>query len=79
MEKTEGSMVEGCIVYNPFYYVSEYIKQIDDIARIVVWEDKLDEDKGEGELLQTNGKRYMIKSKPLIFFQIICIEKLFTI
>jgi hypothetical protein len=67
--KTKGSMVEGYIVYESFYYASEYIKQIDDTPGGVVWDDHWDEDKREGELLQTNGKRHMIKSKSLIFCQ----------
>ena len=29
-EKIEGSMVEGYIVYQPLYYTSYYIKQIND-------------------------------------------------
>jgi hypothetical protein len=44
----------------------------------VVWDDQWDEDKREGELLQMNGKRCLIKSKSLIFCQI-CTEKLFTL
>jgi hypothetical protein len=63
-------MVEGYIVYESFYYASEYIKQINDTPGIVVWDDQWDEDKREGELLQMNGKRCMIKSKSLIFCQI---------
>ena len=31
MEKPEGSMVEWYIVYESFYYASEYIKKIDGI------------------------------------------------
>jgi hypothetical protein len=62
-------MVEGYIVYESFYYASEYIKQIDDTLGGVVWDDHQDEEKREGELLQTNGKRCMIKSKSLIFCQ----------
>ena len=72
-------MVEGCIVYESFYYVSEYIKKIDDTLEALVWEEEWDEDKREGELLRTNEKRHIIKSKPLIFCQIICIKKLFTL
>ena len=36
----------------------------------VIWDDERDEDKREGELLQTNGKKCLIKSKRLIIFQI---------
>ena len=79
MTKPEGSVEEGYIVYKSFYYASVYIKQIDDTPRALVWEDQLDEDKREDEVLQTNRKRYMIKSNPLIFCQIICTEKLFTL
>ena len=60
-------MEDGYIVYESFYYTSEYIKQIDATLVIVVWEEELDEDGREGEILQMNGKRCMIKSKPLIF------------
>ena len=79
MEKLEGSMEKGYIVYALFYYASEYIKKIDDTPTTVVWEDQLDEDKREWVLLYTNGKRHMIKSKPLIFCQIIYTEKLFAL
>jgi hypothetical protein len=44
-------MVEECIVYESFYYASEYIKKIDDTPRVVVWDNKLDEDKRKGKLL----------------------------
>ena len=60
--KPEVSMVEGYITYKLFYYSSEYIKKIDDTIGEVVWEEELDEDKREGDLLQTNEKRCMIKS-----------------
>ena len=72
-------MEDGYIVYESFYYSSEYIKQIDDTPGVVVWDEELNEDKREGELLQTNGKRRMIKSKMLTIFQIICTKKLFTL
>lgn len=72
MEKLVGSTVEGFIVYDSFYYASEYIKKIYDTPGAIVWEEELDEDKSEGELLQTNGKCHMIKSKLIIFCQIIC-------
>jgi hypothetical protein len=55
-------MVDGYIVYDSFYYASEYIKQIDDTPGAVVWDDQQDEDKREWEL-QMNEKRHMIKSK----------------
>jgi hypothetical protein len=77
-EKPEGSMAEGYIVYESFYYASEYIKKIDDTTGEVIWDDHQDEDKREGELLQTNGKRCLIKSKSLIFCQF-STEKLFTL
>jgi hypothetical protein len=50
-------MVEGYIVYESLYYVNEYIKKIDDTIGVVAWYNQLDEEKREGELLQTNGKR----------------------
>ena len=67
MAKLEVSMAEAYIVYELFYYASEYIKQIDDMPGAVIWGKSFDEDKREGELLQTNGKRRMIKSNLLIF------------
>ena len=70
MEKPQGYMVEGYISYESFYYTSEYINQIKNIPGAVIWDDERDEDKREGELLQTNGKRRLIKSKKLIIFQI---------
>ena len=39
MENLEGSMAEEYIVYEPFYYASEYIKQIDDTTKVVVWKE----------------------------------------
>jgi hypothetical protein len=71
-------MAEGYIVYESLYYVSEYIKEIDDTPGVVVWDDQPDEDKREGELLQTNRKGHLIKSKSLVFCQI-CTMKLFTL
>ena len=63
-------MAEGYILYDSFYYASEYIKQIDNTLGVVIWDDEKVEDKREGELLQTNGKRHLIKSKRLIICQI---------
>ena len=62
-EKLEGSMVEGYILYESFYYASEYIKQINNRPSAVIWDDEMDEDKREGEFLQTSGKKRLIKSK----------------
>jgi hypothetical protein len=62
-EKPKGSMEEGYISYESFYYASEYIKQIKNTPGVVIWDNEMDEDKREGELLQTNGKRHLIKSK----------------
>ena len=45
--KPKGSMAEGYIVYESFYYPNEYIKKIDDTLGAVVWEDQLDEEKRE--------------------------------
>ena len=64
-------MVEGYIVDVSFYYASEHIKKIDDTQGALVWEDQLDEEKREGELIQTNKKWCMINSISLIFCQII--------
>ena len=55
MEKPKGLMVEAYIVYESFYYSSEYIKQIDDTPGEVVWEEELDEEKREGDLFKMNG------------------------
>ena len=63
-------MVEGYISDESFYYVSEYIKQIENRPGAVIWDDERDEDKREGELLQMNEKRCLIKSKRIIIFQI---------
>ena len=63
-------MAEGYISYESFYYSSEYIMQIDNRLGVVIWDDERDEEKREGELLQMNGKRHLIKSKRLIIFKI---------
>jgi hypothetical protein len=54
-------MMEGYIVYNSFYYANEYIKQIENTLGVVVWDEKQYENKREGKLLQTNGKRVLDK------------------
>ena len=69
-EKPKESMAEGYISYESFYYASEYIKQIDNRPSVVIWDNQMDEDKREGESLQTSGKKRLIKSKRLIIFQI---------
>ena len=61
--KPEGFMAEGYILYESFYYASEYIKKIKKTLVVDIWDDERDEEKREGELLQTNGKRCLIKSK----------------
>jgi hypothetical protein len=71
-------MVERCIVYESFYYASEYIKKNYDIARVFVWDNHQDEEKREGELLQMNEKGHLIKSKSVIFCQFIA-DNLFTL
>ena len=68
--KTEGSMVEGYISYDTFYYANEYIKQIEKKPSAVIWDDERDEDKREGDLLKMSGKKCLIKSKRHIIFQI---------
>ena len=42
----------------------------DNTQGVVIWDDERDEDKREGELLQMNGKRNLIKSKRLVIFKI---------
>ena len=62
-EKPEGSMEEGYILYEPFYYANEYINQIENTPSVVIWDDEREEDKREREILQKNGKICLIKSK----------------
>ena len=51
-ENPKGSMVEGYyIVYESFYYSSEYIKQIDHTLGIVIWDDECDEDKSDPKMI----------------------------
>ena len=69
-KKTQGFMVEGYIVYEYFYYASEYIKQIDNTLGAEIQDDERDEDKREGDLLEKYGKRRMIKSKWINICQI---------
>jgi hypothetical protein len=71
-------MQDRYIVYKLFYYASEYIKQIDDTEGVVVWDEHQDEDKMEGEILQTNKKMHLITSKSIIFYHF-STEKLFTL
>ena len=56
-------MAEGYISYESFYYASEYIKQIDNTPGSVIWDNERDEDKRQGELLEMNGKRHVVKNK----------------
>ena len=48
--KPERSMEKGYIVYESFYYASEYIKQIDHTPSTMIWDDEHEEEKREGEL-----------------------------
>ena len=66
----EGTLAEGYTSYETFYYASEYIRQIDNRPGVVIWDDERDEYTREGESLQMNGKKHLIKSKKLIIFQI---------
>jgi hypothetical protein len=50
-------MVEGYIVYESLYYVSEYIKIIEYKVGTFIWDDHKYEDKREGEILQKIRKR----------------------
>jgi hypothetical protein len=54
--KTRGLYGRGVHNIGLFYYANEYIKQIDDTPKVVVWDDQHDEDKREGELPQMNKK-----------------------
>jgi hypothetical protein len=78
MEKLKGYMEKGYIVYDLFYYANGYINQIDNAEGVVIWDDHQDEDKREGELLQMNRKRHLIKSNSIIFCQF-STKKLFTL
>ncbi len=49
------------ISYECFYYASQYIKRIEKTPGAVTWDDEIDEDKREGELLQMNGKNVLDK------------------
>ena len=40
MDNIEGSMGEGYISYESFYYASEYIKQIENTPGVVIWDDE---------------------------------------
>ena len=62
-ENLEGYMEKSYISYESFYYSSEYIKQVKNTLGAVIWFDKRGEDKREGEILEMNGKRHMIKRK----------------
>ena len=44
-EKSEGSMEEGYISYESFYYASKYIKKIENRLDVVIWAEEMDEDK----------------------------------
>ena len=39
-EKTKGSMADGYLVYESFYYANEYIKKIDNRPGTLVWDDE---------------------------------------
>lgn len=72
--KNRGLYGRGVYIsYDYFYYVNEYIKQINNTLGVAILDDEKDEDKREGELLKMNGKRHLIKSKcrALIICQII--------
>jgi len=43
--KLEGSIAEGYILHESFYYVSEYIKHIINTPGATIWADKRDEEK----------------------------------
>ena len=49
--KLKGSVEESYIVYDLFYYASKYIKKINDTLGTMVWDDQMDEDNREGEIL----------------------------
>ena len=58
-----GYYIEGYISYESLYYGSDYINKIENTPDAVIWDDERDEDKREGDLIQTNGKRRLINSK----------------
>ena len=55
-EKPEGSMAEGYVVYESFYYASDYIKKIDHTPGSMIWDDEHDKEKREWEVLEINRK-----------------------
>ena len=71
-------MVEGYIVYELFYYASEYIKKIYDTPGEMVWDDQRHEDKRKGEILQTNKKNILDKEKVIYIFSNLYGEILYT-
>ena len=72
--KPEGSMAEGYISYESFYYASEYVKHIEHTPGAVIWDDERDEEKRKGKLLETNTKRHMIKSKCMLIIFHLCTQ-----
>ena len=60
-------MENGYILYESFYYASQYIKKINDTPGVAILDDECDEEKREGELLERKRKRRLIRSKSLIF------------
>jgi hypothetical protein len=69
-ENLEGYMEKGYISYESLYHSSEYINHIDNTLGAVIWDDKRNKDKREGELLQMNEKMCLINRKWLIICQI---------
>ena len=47
-EKSEGSMEEGYISYEYFYYAIEYINQIDNRPGALIWDDERMKTKEKG-------------------------------
>ncbi len=50
-------MAQGYISYESFYYSSEQIKKINNTPGTIIWDDEMDEEKIEWDLLQTSGKK----------------------
>ena len=68
--KTRGVYGRGVHIIWVFLLCKWVKKHIKNTPGTVIWDDERDEYKREGELLQTNGKRNLIKSKWLIVCQI---------
>ena len=63
----EGSMGEGYIVQESFFYASEYLSEMDPSAPRM-WDADKDSEKLEGKVLETDGRPYSLKGITNILF-----------